>query len=152
VVVRPQVPEQLRGRAFRGSTAVRRGLLTPDQLRGPMCVPLFRDVYVSADVPVTHALRARAAARILRPDAVVSGASAAVLWGVDLAGPADDVELTLPPDSHPMRIPGVHARRAALDRRHVCNRRGVRVTDPEATTVALAGRCRWTMPWSRSTG
>jgi hypothetical protein len=138
VVVRPRVPEQLRGTVFRGSTAVRRGLLTADELRGPAWVALFRDVYVSAEVPVTHSLRARAAATVLRPDAVVTGVSAAVLWGVDLAGPEDDVELTLPADAHPVRMPGVRARRALLDHRHVCTQRGVRVTDPEATAVAVA--------------
>jgi hypothetical protein len=138
VDVRPRVPEELRRQVFRGSTAVHRGLITADQLRGPAWTAVFRDVYVSADVPVTHALRARAAAAVLRPDAVVTGVSAAVLWGVDLAGPDDDVELTLPPGGHPMRMPGVRARRAVLDPRHVCPRRGVRVTDPETTAVAIA--------------
>jgi len=132
------VPEQLRNRVFRGSTVVRQGLLTPDELRGPAWTALFRDVYVSAGRPVTHALRARAAAGVLRSDAVVTGVSAAVLWGVDLAGPEDDVELTLPPDAHPMRMPGVRARRAALDDRHVRTHRGVRRTDPETTAVAVA--------------
>src|SRR3712207_7015462 len=51
-----------RSGVFRGSEAVRRGLLTPDELRGPRWTALFRDVYVAADRPVTHTLRARAAA------------------------------------------------------------------------------------------
>src|SRR3954471_1718843 len=100
---------------------------------------LFRDVYVTADRPVTHALRARAAAGVLRPGAVVTGCSAAVLWGVDLATAADDVELALPSGAHPMRLPGARARRVQLDPRHVCTRRGVLVTDPDATAVAVAG-------------
>ncbi|WP_338104686.1 endonuclease domain-containing protein [Modestobacter muralis] len=119
--------------------AVARGLVTPDVLRGPRYRALYRDVHVAADVPVTHALRVRAAAGVLRPGAVVTGRSAAVLWGIDLAGPEDDVELTLPPDAHPVRSAGVRVRRAALDPRRVCTHRGVRVTDPVATTVALAG-------------
>ena len=127
----------LRG-VFRGSVAVRRGLVTPDDLRGPRYRALFRDVHVAADVPVTHALRARAAAGVLRPGAVVTGRSAAVLWGVDLAGPEDDVELTLPPDAHPVRAAGVRVRRAVVDPRRVCAHRGVQVTGPVATTVALA--------------
>ncbi|MCZ2830821.1 hypothetical protein O2W14_18425 [Modestobacter sp. VKM Ac-2986] len=118
---------------------MRRGLVTADQLRGPRYRALYRDVHVAADVPVTHALRARAAAGVLRPGAVVTGRSAAVLWGVHLAGPEDDVELTLPPDAHPVRSAGLRVRRAALDPRRVCTHRGVRVTDPMATTVALAG-------------
>jgi hypothetical protein len=139
VPVRPRVPDELRATVFRGSTVVRRGLLTPDELRGPAWRTLFRDVYVAADRPVTHALRARAAAGVLRPGAVVIGSSAAVLWGVDLATASDDVELALSPGAHPMRMPGVRARRVQLDPRHVCTRRGVLVTDPEATAVALAG-------------
>ncbi|PZA22024.1 hypothetical protein DMO24_07235 [Modestobacter versicolor] len=137
--VRPRVPEALANTVFRGSTVVRQGLLTPDELRGPAWTALFRDVHVSAAHPITHALRARAAAAVLYPGAVVTGASAAVLWGVDLAGPEDDVELTLPPGAHPARMPGVRARRALLDERHVRVHRGVRLTDPDTTAVALAG-------------
>jgi very-short-patch-repair endonuclease len=127
----------LRG-VFRGSVAVHRGLVTPDVLRGSRYRALFRDVHIAADVPVTHALRARAAAGVLRPGAVVTGRSAAVLWGVDLAEPEDDVELTLPPGAHPVRAPGLRVRRAVLDPHRVCTHRGVRVTDPVSTTVALA--------------
>ena len=96
MVAAPRVPDELRLRVFRGSAVVRQGLLTPDELRGPAWRALFRDVYVAADRPVTHALRARAAAGVLRPGAVVTGRSAAVLWGVDLATADDDVELVLP--------------------------------------------------------
>lgn len=118
--------------------ALRRGWLTPDELRGPTWRALFRDVYVEASLPVTHALRAHAAASVLRPGAVVTGRSAAVLWGVELATATDDVELTLPPGTHPVRLPGIRVRRAALHDGDVCLRRGVRVTVPEATAVALA--------------
>ena len=129
---------QLRGAVFRGSTVVRQGLLTPDELRGPAWRALFRDVHADASLPLTHELRARAAATVLRPGGVVTGRSAAVLWGVDLAGPDDDVELTLPPTTHAVRMPGIRVRRAVLAERDVCRRGGVRVTTPEATTVALA--------------
>ena len=115
------------------------GLLTPAQLRSTAWRPLFRDVYVDATIPDTHRLRARAAAAVLLPGAVVSGASAAVLWGVDLAGPADDVEVTLPPGSNPRRQPGLIVRRAPLPDRDVCSRAGVRATTAEATALRLAG-------------
>ncbi len=46
---------------FRGSEAVARGIVTPARLRGPRFVRLFPDVYVSAAVPMTPVLRARAA-------------------------------------------------------------------------------------------
>jgi very-short-patch-repair endonuclease len=119
--------------------AVADGLLTARQLRHRSWRRLFPDVYVQADLPVTHALRARAAAA-LRPDAVVTGRSAAVLWGVELAGPFDDVEVTVPRSSHPVRVAGLTVRRADLPADWVCRRRGVRTTTPEATTVSLAAR------------
>jgi hypothetical protein len=94
-------------------------------------------VYVHRDVPVSHKLRARAAT-ILLPDAVVTGRSAAVLWGVDLAGPSDPVELTVSPASRQIRVAGLVVRRAQLDADLVRRRRGVTVTTPAATAVRLS--------------
>ncbi|WP_089405267.1 endonuclease domain-containing protein [Geodermatophilus saharensis] len=132
------LPAALRSRAFRGTDAVRRGLLTPARLRGPSCRRLFRDVYVDARVPDSHRVRARAAARLLLPGAVVSGLSAAVLWGVDLADEQDDVELVLPPGAHPRRVPGVRVRRATLDPADVRVLDRVPVLAPVAATVRVA--------------
>jgi hypothetical protein len=123
---------------FRGSAVIDSGVLTRAQLRSSPWRRVLPDVYVHEDVVVTHALRARAAAGVLRPGAVVTGRSAAVLWGVDLAGPEDDVELTLPPAAHPVRVPGLRVRRAVLPAGAVCRRRGVATTTPEVTTVAVA--------------
>jgi very-short-patch-repair endonuclease len=138
VPVPAAVPDELRGRVFRGSSAVASGLLTHDRLRGSTWRRLFPDVYLHRDTPVTHALRARAAAGLLVPGAVVTGCSAAVLWGVDLVGAADDVELTVPPGRHPVRVAGVRVRRARLDARDVRPRRGVPTTSPEATALRVA--------------
>ncbi|MGY2002114.1 endonuclease domain-containing protein [Blastococcus sp. SYSU DS1024] len=136
--VQPVVPDRLRGRFFRGSAAVRAGWLTRQQLRGPAWRRLFRDVYVDAAVPDSHRLRARAAASVLLPGAVISGASAATVWGVDLAAATDDVELTLPPGAHPRRHPGLVVRRASLAAGDVCRRDGALVTTPSATALRLA--------------
>lgn len=132
------VPPRLRGKTFRGSRAVALGYLTENQLRGPAWRRLFRDVYVDAAVDVTHGLRAVAAARLLVPDAVVSGPSAAVLWGVDLAGPDDDVELTLPPGTHARRMPGLRVRRAHIGADEIHLLRATRVTGPALTAVRVA--------------
>jgi len=113
--------------------------LTPGELRGRAWVRLFRDVYACADVVVTHELRAVAAARLLVPGAVVTGRSAAVLWGVPAAGRDDDVELTVPPGATVCRVPGLRVRRRALVGEHVVVHRGVRATTAEATAVDLAG-------------
>jgi Protein of unknown function (DUF559) len=132
------LPAPLRDHVFRGTDVVRRGLLTPAQLRGPACRRLFRDVYVDAGVPDSHRLRARTAARLLIPGAVVSGPSAAVLWGVDVADERDDVELVLPPGSHPRRIPGVRVRRLTLDRTDVQVLDRVRVMSALSATLRTA--------------
>ncbi|MGY5882916.1 hypothetical protein [Modestobacter lacusdianchii] len=113
------------------------GLLSRRQLDSSAWHRLFRDVYACADLPVTHELRAVAAASVLVPGAVVTGASAAVLWRVDAAGPEDDVELTVPPGSRVCAVTGVRVRRALLQPATVTRRRGVPVTTPERTAVSL---------------
>jgi hypothetical protein len=111
----PRRPELLRGRVFRGSTAVTCGVLTRNELRGSAWQRVLRDVHACATVPLTHELRARAAAGLLVPASMVTGASAAVLWGLtDLAGPEDDVELTIAPGRPRPAVAGVRVRRAAL--------------------------------------
>jgi hypothetical protein len=122
---------------FRGSSVVAEGRLTRAQLRSPAWQRIFRDVYACGSLEVTHRLRAVAAARLLRPDAVVSGRSAAVLWGVDAAGPNDDVELTVPPGSSTTTVPGVRVRRWLLEPAQVRLRGGTRTTSPETTAVDL---------------
>jgi very-short-patch-repair endonuclease len=124
---------------FRGTTAVRTGLLTPNQLRGPAWQRLLPDVYAPAGLPVTHALRARAAAGLVVPGSVITGRSAAVTWGVDLAGPEDDVELTVPAGRHPVRTAGLRVRRCRLPHEQVRHRYGAQVSSAEATAVRLAG-------------
>lgn len=138
VPVPPSVPEVLRGRVFRASVVIRRGLLTRNQLRGPTWRRVWPDLYVHRDVQVTHALRARTAATLLVPGSVVTGCSAAVLWDVDLVDAAGRVELTVPPVHHPVRVAGLHVRRSRLPREWVVRRRGVAVTTPEATAVRVA--------------
>jgi hypothetical protein len=136
--VRPaSVPDELRTDVFRGAEVVRAGLLTRRQLAGAAWRRLFHDAYVHADVPVTHELRARAATLLL-PEGVVTGRSAAVLWGVDLAGPADDVELTVAPSANARRVRGLRVRRAVLPPDHRWRRRDIPVTTAEATALRLA--------------
>ena len=135
VPVSPVKPAELRGRVFRGSAVVAAGRLTRAQLRSTAWRPLFRDVYACATVPVTHELRAVAAAGLLLPRAVVSGRSAAVLWGVDAAGPNDDVELTVPPGSPACSAPGVRVRRWVLRPEQVRSRGRTATTSAETTAV-----------------
>ena len=138
VPVPASVPDVLRGRVFCASVVIARGLLTRNQLRGPTWRRVWPDLYVHRDVEVTHALRARTATALLVPGSVVTGCSAAVLWGVDLAAADSDVELTIPPGHHPVRVAGLQVRRGRLPDGWVCRRRGVAVTTPEATAVRVA--------------
>lgn len=131
------VPDELRLRPFRGSDAVRAGLLTPRQLRGRTWQRLLHDVYAHADLPLTHALRAEAAA-VLLPGSVVTGVSAAAFWGLELAGESEDVEVTLPPDTHMVRVAGIRARRARLVPGHVRRSGRTRLTSTAATALRLA--------------
>ena len=133
----PLVPDVLRAVPFRGSDAIRSGVLTRRRLRGSSWRRVLPDVYVHRDVPVTHELRARAAV-VLLPESVVTGRSAAVLWDVDLADAGHPVEVTVPPRSHQVRVEGLVVRRAAIDPDQVWRRRGIPVTTPEATAVRLA--------------
>jgi len=55
------VPRDLSYAPFRGSDAVAGGLLTPAQLRSRQWRRLFRNIYVSSDVPLDHRIRCLAA-------------------------------------------------------------------------------------------
>jgi hypothetical protein len=79
-----------------------------------------------------------AAARLLVPGAVVSGRSAAVLWGIPEAERDDDVELTVPPGSTVCRVSGIRVRRRLLSPAQIAERRRFRVTTAEATAIDLA--------------
>jgi very-short-patch-repair endonuclease len=123
---------------FRGSEQVRAGRLTRAQLRSTAWRRLFPDVYACASLPIDHARRTRAAARLALPGAVVSGRSAGVLWGVDLAGPDDDVECTLAPECRAGSVRGIRVTRRALPAAEVTRRGGVPVTTVGRTALDLA--------------
>ncbi|RBY86613.1 endonuclease domain-containing protein [Blastococcus sp. TF02A-30] len=134
----PHRPHQLSGALFRGSAVIEDGLLTRHQLQSSAWRRLFPDVYADARLPVTHALRARAALRHLHPGAVAAGRTAAVLWGIDLAGPQDDVEVVLPAGSRARPVPGLRITRRHLHRDDVVSRQGLRTTSAVRTAVDLA--------------
>ena len=134
----PARPADLRGKVFRGSAQVRAGRLTKAQLRSSAWRRLFPDVYACASLPETHARRARAAAALAVPGACVSGRSAAVVWGVALAGADDDIELTVPPGCRAGSIRGIQLSRRRLADDDVVVRDGVRVTTALRTAIDVA--------------
>ncbi|MFC3501742.1 hypothetical protein ACFOOK_12335 [Micromonospora krabiensis] len=154
----PRRPPQLRGRIFRGSVAISRGLLTRNDLRSTAWRSLFRDVYADAQVPVTHRTRCLAIARWLAPPGTaIAGRSAAALYGVGRVPPDQPIEVLVPPGSAaPARRPGLpesprpptrlgptaglRVRHGAVEAEDVVDRGGLPVTSPERTCWDLA---RW---------
>jgi hypothetical protein len=111
--------------------------VSKEQLRAEAWCRLFRDVYVRADVEVTHALRCRAAALILPPTAVFSGRSAAYLHGAHLLVDADaPVEVTV--NRKLRKRAGIAVRRSDLSDDDIVPVRGLRGTTPVRTAFDLA--------------
>lgn len=78
---------------FLGREAVRAGLLTPHELETKYRA-VYRNVYLDNEVALTPLLRAQAAWLFAGPDAVISGLSAAAVYGVewlDVNAPAEVV-------------------------------------------------------------
>jgi hypothetical protein len=91
-------PADIEFTVFRGSDALRDGLLGSKALRGPGWTRLRYDVYADSRLDRDHHLACRAAAVTLPETAVISGRSAAYLLGVEHAAEfRDPVHVTLPP-------------------------------------------------------
>jgi very-short-patch-repair endonuclease len=87
--------------------------LTLRDLRSPAFTRLFRNVYVASTTEVTHSMRCRAAALLAPSGAVLTGCSAAAVWGLDLVGPQDLVEFVVPERLKFSRQAGLHIRRTS---------------------------------------
>lgn len=100
---------------FRGSDAIAAGVLTQRELRGPWLRRLFHGVYAPRQVPLTHELRCRAAALVAPPNAVLTGRSAAVLYGVGLAGRTEPVQVLVPQRQRFHRAAGLEVHRREVN-------------------------------------
>jgi hypothetical protein len=94
-------------------------------------------VYACTTLDVDHAVRAQAVARLLLPDAVVIGRSAAVLWGVDLADAAEPVSCSVTPSCRAGALDGVVLTRRRLTAGEVTRRGSTQVTTPLRTALDL---------------
>jgi hypothetical protein len=140
------IPRDLRLRPFRGSDAVRSGLVTWGQLRGPAWTRLLPDVYVAADVDLDHRLRCFAALIYLRglgrPGVAVSGLSAVACWGVDAVPLGTVVELTVPPSVTVHSRPGeLRVVRSSLAETEIRMFGSLPLTSPERTALDVIRRC-----------
>ncbi|RZQ64099.1 hypothetical protein [Amycolatopsis suaedae] len=122
---------------FRGSEARAAGIVTKAQLQGPRFRRLFQDVYVAADVPVTHELRCRGAALVVPEDAVLTGRSAATVMGVELAKPYDPVEFVVPEASRFGPKQGMHVRRTEVKKTESRRWNGIRIAKPSRVALDL---------------
>ncbi|MEU8131248.1 hypothetical protein AB0B68_28885 [Micromonospora sp. NPDC049049] len=137
----PRRPPQLRGRVFRGSTAVSRGLLTRNELRSSAWRPLFRDVYADAQIAVTHTIRCTAIGRwLVPPGAAIAGRAAAGLYGCAKSSASEPVDVLVPTATRIGPTAGIRVHHGEIDSGDTVDRAGVTVTSPARTCWDLA---RW---------
>lgn len=122
---------------FRGSDAVRVGVLSRAQLRGPAVQRLIQGVYSPAGVAQTHALYCAAAGLALPPSAVVTGRSAATVRGVALARTEDPVEVLVPLESRVVRGSGLVVRRTVVHSDEWVPWSGIRLATPQRMALDL---------------
>jgi very-short-patch-repair endonuclease len=137
------VPRELTSTPFRGATAVASGLLTRRQLQGDRWQRLFPDIYAWAGLELDHRARCLAAGLFLRGRGVVSGRSAAALWGADVLVPGEPVEVTVPKTTRFRAPEGLAIVRSPLPSRDVTERAGLPVTSAERTAFDLGRRLPW---------
>ena len=105
-------PNTLTG-PFRSREALGEGWVSRKQLYSPLFTKLFHGVHVPSAVPITHALRCRAAALVAPSEAVLTGASAAAIRGHELTGTDHPVEFVVPEHARFRAHAGINIRRTA---------------------------------------
>ncbi|NUR71350.1 MAG: DUF559 domain-containing protein [Hamadaea sp.] len=133
-----RIPQALAVAPFRGSDAVRAGLLTHRQLSGPTWTRLFPDVYLLAENPVDHRVLCEAAALLLPEGGAIGGLSALRLWGLAPLGEPDAVTLLVPRGQHMRRHDGLDVRRGRLASDEVTGVLGPPVTTSLRTAFDIA--------------
>ncbi len=101
--------------------------LTLSSLRGKAWRRLGAELYCWEGLRADPWLLLSAWGRLLPPDAVFAGATAAWLWGLDL-GPIDPVEIIVPPRSGIRSRVGLSVRRCEIPAREAVTVRGLRAT------------------------
>lgn len=124
---------------FLGSAAIEAGALTRGALRSSRFVPVFRDVFVPADVAQDLVLRSRAAHLLASSDGALGGHSAAALLGACCSPENAPAEL-IAPRGDVKRRRGLIVRQHQLQPHEVCVVDGCRVTTPWRTAWDLGRR------------
>lgn len=97
------IPPELSSAPFRGTDAVRRGLLTPARLRSRAWVRLMRDVYVHESLQSRPEVRLAALQLVGDRTAIICGLTAAWVYGAWSPAPGLVVPLQV---TRPVRAPG----------------------------------------------
>src|SRR5215217_1213959 len=122
---------------FLGSHSMSEGVLTKKQLYSPLFRRLFHNVYLPAGIPITHELRCRAAALAAPEQAVLTGVSAAVIHGLDLAKADDPIEFVVPESARLRYQSGMHVRRTKIQEVTSENWKGIRIATPLRMTMDM---------------
>ncbi len=142
-VSRPgHVPSRLRHRPFRGRDAVAGGLLTRRQLSSAHWRRLFPDVYLHRDAELDHLAWCKAATLVLPEGGVISGRSAAFLYGADVLPFDPPVEVSVPVARRISKHPKLVITRTRFDRGDTRTFGQIPVTTPRRTAFDLARRER----------
>jgi hypothetical protein len=122
---------------FVGSAAVAEGDVSYGALRSNLFRRVLHDVYTLPEQVVTHETLCHAAAMIVPTTAMVTGRSAAVLYGVPLATSSDAVEICVPEKFRfgPMR--GIRLHRALIKPHEWVDWEGIRLATPVRTALDL---------------
>jgi very-short-patch-repair endonuclease len=132
-------PQQLRGRIFRGSRAVARGLLTKSELRSKAWRPLFRDIYADADLCISHRTRCTVVSRwLIPPGAAIAGRAAAALYGAIGIGADEPVDVVVPTGTRVGPMAGLRVHSATLAGTDLSHLGGLTATTPERTCWDVA--------------
>lgn len=137
---RPFVPPELTAGPIHRKAALATGL-TADQLRSRCWTRLFHEVYIHSAVPVTDDVRFEALRLAMPPEAVLTGLTAAWLYGAWTPPPGAPVPLHVatPISGRRFSPMGARAHRLVLDGSDLNEWKGIPVTDPERTCFDLMG-------------
>jgi hypothetical protein len=132
----PCIPTEFKLRPFSLEEARGAGL-TLSALSGKSWQRIGAELYRWTEMPEDHWLTLSAWRRILPPESVFAGATAAWLFGLDFE-PTDPVEVVVPPASGIRTRAGLTVRRSEIPQAELISIRGFRAT---ALPLTLAGFC-----------
>jgi hypothetical protein len=132
----PCIPTEFKLRPFSLEEARAAGL-TLRALSGKSWQRIGAELYRWIEMPEDHWLTLSAWRRVLPPETVFTGATAAWLFGLDLE-PTDPVEIVVPPSSGIRTRAGLSVRRSEIPQSEVVSIRGLRATAPHLTLAGLS--------------